>query len=105
MVSPHSPFCAPPISWQTNRQQQLWGVRQSLREPPALRGSHPKAEGWGPKPRSSYHSMLRDRGRKADSSAEAYSAFLVFSCFCLTDKREANLERLLSDLGRGKERH
>lgn len=51
---------------------------------------------------SSYHSMLRDLGRKADSSAEAYSAFLLFSCFCLTDKRWANLERLLSDLGKGR---
>lgn len=54
---------------------------------------------------SSYHSMLRDLGRKAGSSAEAYSAFLLFSCFCFTDKRWANLERLLSDLGRGEERH
>lgn len=51
---------------------------------------------------SSYHSMLRDLGRKADSSAEAYSAFLLFSCFCFTDKRWANLERLLSDLGKGR---
>lgn len=53
-------------------------------------------------PQPSYHSMLRDLGRKADSSAEAYSAFRLFSCFCLTDKRWANLARLLSDLGKGR---
>lgn len=79
------------------RQWQQWGKgtggrleRQELL-PPALSCS-------------SYHSMLRDLGRKADSSAEPCSAFLLFSCFCFTDKRWANLARLLSDLGRGEER-
>ena len=73
--------------WQQWGREGDWRGRRSF--PPALFCS-------------SYHSMLRDLGRKADSSAEAYSAFLLFSCFCLTDKRWANLERLLSDLGKGR---
>lgn len=106
------------LSFHPTQQEPIWGCSSLLQWGDGLKGVPPWGNArteWGqggrrglggclpPAPScSSYHSMLRDLGRKADSSAEPYSAFLLFSCFCFTDKRWANLARLLSDLGKGR---